>query len=323
MNRKFALLLISPLFTSVGCSSESTVQSNTPTTPNNDAPPAVESALSEDAKIGARIPAPCGDGGLALDDVVAVSGDHELRQAASPSSAKIRNEKASRALGRDHFHKIDNSTTVRRVCVQADWTEIRIETPDWLNQVRGWVPSNALREIQRTNRGSRVYTEDDFTWDQQTSNYRGKIVSVVNRIASENQNCATIDTSSLALSPSKSTSSRPVFFVTCGTGPAAFNVWFSPEDAESGTTFTAKAPIERGAAANACEAAAKDVALHPSTVEFSRVWDMAYMPHPSGRTRVVSSFTAKNSLGLELKYRIDCLFEGQLLVESTIAERAD
>jgi hypothetical protein len=65
---------------------------------------------------------------------------------------------------------------------------------------------------------------------------------------------------------------------------------------------------------------AKQAATHPSTVEFSRVWDLAYMPHLSGRARVVSTFTAKNALNLKLRYRIDCLFDGPTLIETNIAE---
>jgi hypothetical protein len=50
---------------------------------------------------------------------------------------------------------------------------------------------------------------------------------------------------------------------------------------------------------------------------------LAYLPHVSGRARVVSSFTAKNALDLELKYRISCLFDGPTLIETQISERFD
>ena len=280
------------------------------------------SALVPDANLGASssVPKPCGDGGLVLRDVVAVTGNYDLHALPLVEAEKIKNEKASRIPGKTHFHQIDNSTSVRRLCVQANWTHVQIVTPDWLTHVSGWVPNEALRDIERTASGSRVYVEADFYWHGDTSQFKQQIITAVNRIAQENRNCDQIDTYSVAKSPSRSKPGDPVFFVTCGSGASAFNVWFRPTDVQAGLSFTAKEPLGRKAAADACEVAARQVAAHPSTVKFSRVWDFAYTSHVSGRARVVSTFTAKNAFNLELKYRIDCLFDGPTLVETNIAE---
>jgi hypothetical protein len=64
----------------------------------------------------------------------------------------------------------------------------------------------------------------------------------------------------------------------------------------------------------------RSAATHPSTVSFSRIMDLSFDQAPSGRSQVLSTFTAKNSFGLELKYRVSCLFDGYLLVETAIAE---
>ena len=279
-----------------------------------------DSAIKTELNASGDIPQPCGEGGLALRDVVAVTGEQELFSSPKLDAPRIKNEKASKALGRAHYHQIDYSTTVRRLCAQSEWTEVQIVTPDWLTSVRGWVPNSVLREIERSEDGTRKFVEADFFWDDDTSQFKPQIVAVVNRIARENRNCSTIDPSSVAKSPSRSKPNDPVFFVTCGTGTDVFNVWFKPADAEGGELFLAKTPLDRNAAADACEMAAKQAATHPSTVSFSRVWDLAYIPHPSGRARVVSSFTAKNALNLELKFRIDCLFDGSTLIETNIAE---
>lgn len=316
---KIAILLF-PILAMVGCSESSAPQQaegNTETSAN------VQSALMADVDTSNGIPAPCGDGGLVLGDVVAVTGDHDLHTSPSPSAPKIKNEKASRALGTEVFQQIDSSTTVRRLCAQADWTKIQIVTPDWLTHVKGWVPNTALREIERTESAGRIYVEDDFYWDKETSQFKPQIVAVVNKIARENRNCGQIDTSSVAKSPSRSTPDDPVFFVTCGSGANVFNVWFRPTDAVTGKVFVAKEPLGKSAAVDACESAAKQAATHPSTVEFSRIWDLAYIPHVSGRARVVSTFTAKNALNLQLKYRIDCLFDGPNLIETNIAESSN
>ena len=280
-----------------------------------------QSALALEAKVASSVPKPCGDGGLVLMDVVAVTGSHDLRASPTVNASKIKNEKASRILGGAHFHQIDNSTTVRRLCAQANWTEVQIVTPDWLIHVKGWVPNEALREIQRTA-GRRLYVEDDFYWDGDTSPFKAQIIATVNQIVRENRNCSQIDTHSVAKSPSRSKLGDPVFFITCGSGTSAFNVWFRPTDVQAGRSLVAKKPLKKTAAVDACEAAAKQAATHPSTVEFSRTWELAYMPHVSGRARVVSTFSAKNAFNLELKYRIDCLFDGPTLVETNIAEES-
>jgi len=316
--KKIIFLLL--IFVTASCtenSSQKQIEGGTETSSN------VQSALTADVNIRSDIPAPCGDGGLALMDVVAVSGDHDLHASPNSSAPKIKNEKASRVLGKDHYHQIDSSTTVRRLCVQADWTEVQIQTPDWLTHVKGWVPNTALREIERTKSGGRIYVEDDFYWDKDTVQFKRQIVAVVNKIARENRNCDQIDTSSVAKSPSRSKPGDPVFFVTCGSGANVFNVWFKPTDTGAEPAFAAKEPLNKSTAVDACEVAAKRAAIHPSTVEFSRVWDLAYMPHVSGRARVVSTFTAKNALNLELKYRIDCLFDGPALIETSIEESFD
>ena len=75
--------------------------------------PAAESNVGSSS-----IPRPCGNGGLALGDVVAVTRSHDLRAASTTDAQKVKNEKASRILGKTHFHQIDGSTTVRRRCVE-------------------------------------------------------------------------------------------------------------------------------------------------------------------------------------------------------------
>lgn len=300
----------------IGCRNDSSdSQDNATESSSNES-----TALLANVDTSTEIPAACGDGGLALDDVVAVTGEHDVHEEADITSPKIRNDKASEILGRDHYHVIDNSTTVRRLCVQNDWTEVQIQTPDWLTHVKGWVPSAVLREIERHDGGGRIYVEDDFLWDEETSQFKQQIIATVNKISVENQHCSQLDTASIAKSSSRSTTDDPVFFVTCGSGADVFNVWFRPTDAQGGEAFAARVPLEKNAAADACELAAKQAAINPSTVSFSRIWDLAYIPHVSGRARVVSSFTAKNALNLELKYRIDCLFDGSTLIETNIIE---
>lgn len=278
------------------------------------------SALRVATHNSGSIPLACGQGGLVLNDIVAVNGDVLLRTGPSEKAEKIKNAKASDILGTVQFHQIDRSTTVKRLCAQADWTQVIIATPEWLNDVQGWVPSKILREIEHQKNGSRLYVENDFNWDKDTVPYKMQIVDVINKISSNNEKCGEIDTGALSLSPSKSKANDPVFFVTCGQGTDAFNVWFRPKDASSNKTFEAVKPLGQEAAVALCEQAAQQAATHPSTMIFSKLWDLSYQADASGRARVVSSFTAKNAFNLELKFRIDCLFDGAKLLETIIAE---
>lgn len=252
-------------------------------------------------------------------DVIAVTGEYHPRQTPSEDGAPIKNEKASRIFKSVQYHQIDSSTTVRQLCVQRDWSKVQIVEPDWLTFVKGWVPNKVLRGIQRTADGGRVYVEADFYWDDDTSKFKPQIVRLVNEISHEHAGCSSVGTSSVALSPSRSKPNDPVFFVTCNPSSGApFNVWFRPSDA--GKAFTATTPISESDAVIACEQAAKAAATHPSTVDFSRIMDVAYSARQDGRVALDSTFTAKNAFNLELRYRIRCLFDGKAMVESTVVE---
>ena len=126
------------------------------------------------------------------------------------------------------------------------------------------------------------------------------------------------------MSGSRGTAKDPVFFITCnGPDDQPFNVWFEPEDASGGRSFAAIPNMRRGDAVIACERAAKLAANNPQTVDFSTFMDVAFLTYPNGRSRVLSSFTAKNSFGVEGKFTIGCLFEGGEMIETSISEAID
>ena len=78
--------------------------------------------------------------------------------------------------------------------------------------------------------------------------------------------------------------------------------------------------IEKGRAVTLCENYARSKANHPSTVDFSRVFDLSVIDHLNGRTSVRSTFTAKNSFNLELRYNIRCLLDHKGLIEASVSE---
>lgn len=265
---------------------------------------------------------PCGPESVKSGQTLKVNGsDVVLRAGPSTKSEKLINQKATQILKTTQYLTIDNTATVVEECCQAGWSRVQVTEPDWLRASHiGWVPSTAFRGQKKDDSGQVVFTEADFIWDKKTTPYKKIIVAGVNKVHKENSRCKTIDPGSAYISSSQGTTSDPVFFVTCGTGANAFNAFFSKSEVEKGTTLAAAKQIYRNRAIDLCEAYAKANAAHPSTVSFSRVMDLAVTEHPNGRTTVISSFTAKNSFDLKLKYSIRCLCDANGLIEGNVNE---
>jgi hypothetical protein len=261
--------------------------------------------------------ASCEGGGIATGDEVAVTTETDLRSTASSQAARMINEKATSATGQTIYQKLDNTEKLKEVCRQAKWSKVQVVEPDWLTDVVGWVPVSALRAIEKDSSGARVYTDSDFMWDRDTSPQKAKLVAGVNKLVRENARCPTVDTGTLSKSGNRGTAAKPVFFITCN-GSSPFNVWFEPEDAANGHSFEAIQNIQNGEALLACENAAKVEANNPATVSFSKFIDAAFVPYPNGNSRLLSKFSAKNSFGVEARYRIECFFQGSSLTETRI-----
>lgn len=265
---------------------------------------------------------PCGSGSTTSGQTLRVNGsDVVLRAAPNGKSEKLINQKATQILKTTQYLKIDNTVTVVEECTQGQWSRVRVKEPDWLQTSHiGWVQSSSLRGQNKDSGGTVTFTEADFVWDKKTSPHKNTIVAGVNKVHRENSRCKTIDPGSAYISSSKGSPSDPVFYVTCGAGASVFNAFFSKSEVEKGTILAAAKHIDRSRAIDLCESHAKSKANHPSTFSFSRVMDLAVNEHTNGRTTVTSSFTAKNSFNLELKYNIRCLLDANGLIEASISE---
>lgn len=264
----------------------------------------------------------CGSSSTKTGKTYKVNGsDINVRSGPGTNHDRIINQKASSIFKKNIYVTIDNTVTVYEECTQGEWSKVRVTDPDWLsNSHRGWVLSKFLRKKQTDAAGKEIFTEKDFIWDNNTSPYKEIIVAGVNKVYRENARCKDIDPSSAYISGSKGTKDNPVFFVTCGKGSNTFNAFFSKADVEKDKRLTEKKHIDKSQAVDLCEAYAKQHATHPSTVDFSRIMDLAITEHPNGRTRVTSTFTAKNSFNLEVKFNISCLLEDSGLIEANIIE---
>lgn len=162
-------------------------------------------------------------------------------------------------------------------------------------------------------------TEEDIKWDKDTRKFKKEIVLILNKIREENKYCRHPILPLLAKSD-RSTSIEPIFYITCDPGDEIFNIFFKPKDAGGGKSFAAIEPISSLEASNRCERVAKEIAQHPSSVDFSRIFSFSYKSWKSGRVIVQSTFTAKNIFGLQSKFEIECVFDGEALISRSVRE---
>ena len=166
----------------------------------------------------------------------------------------------------------------------------------------------------------RTFKAKDVVWDKYTRPNKEVVLAGLNKLHRENSRCRDIDPGTATRSTKRGTKNNPVFFVTCGKGAKAFNAYFSKSDIASKKTLVAARHISKGEAVLLCEQYTKAKAAHPSTVDFSKFLDLRVRELGDGRTRVVSSFTAKNSFNMKLKYNITCLLNAKGLIEGRISE---
>lgn len=265
----------------------------------------------------------CESGSPASGAIVDIKGsDHALHVRPEVGSPKVPNDKAAAITHKPEFHSIDSSEQVQIQCVSGDWSRVQVVKPDYLNTVSGWVETKALASPRQAGE-ARTFTAEDIYWDKYTKPHKDMIIKAINRIHREDSRCKDdIDPNTVSKSSTQSKPNKPAFYVTCGTGVNAVNVFFSADDVASDKPFAAPGHIDHTTAVNLCEQYAKQSASHPSTVDFSRIMDLAISDHPNGRTAVTSSFTAKNDFNLELKFKIRCLLDENGLIEANINEAA-
>lgn len=243
--------------------------------------------------------------------------DISIRTGPGNEFKRVVNKKATDIMHETQYATVDSTVTVRELCRHEGWSQIVVIVPDWLSEShRGWVASKYLVAMRDAAAG---FVDDNFVFDEKTVRYKDIIIKGVNKIRADDSRCSVIDPTSAYIS-SKGTRSNPVFFVTCGSGANAVNVFFSKADVESGKTFQAPRHVDQAQAIQACEDYAKSQATHPSTVDFSRLWNLQLTEAPNGNTRVTSTFTAKNAFNLELNYNIVCLMNAEGLFEAAISE---
>ncbi len=203
------------------------------------------------------------------------------------------------------------------------------------NGLPGFVATDQVLSVAEANKKQRAkeltvekkstnskFKESDFLFQYKpkTIPYKDIVIAGVNKIHNDDKRCKKIDPGSAFISPTKGSKDNPVFFVTCGDGLESVNVFFSKSDIMDDITFNAPEHIDHLSAIDICESYAKSKSTHPSTVIFSRVSSLNVRDTLNGNTEIKSTFTAKNSFGLELQYKISCLLNPNGLIEASISE---
>lgn len=173
---------------------------------------------------------PCGKDDASLGGKeTQVVGESDIYEGPGEENRKIINKKTSEIMGKVFFHQVDESTVVKSMCSRGDWTYIKISEPSWLSHVEGWVKSSVLLSIAHDDKGNRIYREENFHWDDVSKKYKKDMVDAMNFLY-ESGLCKGMDPYSLSVSKSKSTKKLDVFYITCGEGVQAKNVFFNQND---------------------------------------------------------------------------------------------
>ena len=240
-----------------------------------------------------------------------------LRQEPNMKAEKVVNERATRAFGETHFATMDPSDLLEEDCKSGEWSHVRIIEPDHRTEFSGWIKTSQARILKTNSNGGEEYTPESFIWNNKTRAHAELITKAVNEIKRQNPRCQEPDLGSIDISSGKGSSTDPVFYVTCRNGDRPFNVFFSKSEIEKSADLSGK-NIDHSIATRICEEAAMAAAANPETVKFSEAYSLRIIDFPNGRTKVESKFRAKNKLGIEQQYKIDCMFGSTELIEARV-----
>ena len=153
--------------------------------------------------------------------------------------------------------------------------------------------------------------ESEFTDAEKQIIRRGAL-----KVLKDEANCAEITTGY------RSGSRKGAYYVTCNAknGGPPFNVWFTLDEVEIGSTLSIPEVYSEVQSRQACERAIRARVSHPSALDIHHVLGYATEIHNNGNRTVIQEFTSKNSFGLELEHRARCLIQPDGNLEITITE---
>lgn len=260
-------------------------------------------------------------------EVLGPSEETPLRAAPGDSASILTNQTASEALKRPIFIDVSGSNVLREECKKGEWSKVRvIDQPSITSTYVGWIRTDKLRAVKKDAEGFKIYEAADFAWDKQTAKYKNTIVDGVNHVHRNVAICKELSTSNFGISASKSTPDDTVFYVSCGTGNAMTNVYFSTDsmieklkDVES-TTPSGRSDVRpevRKEAVDACARSARARIERKETFKFSTSNDdLKVLAERDSSIRVESLFSVKDKNDVDVVFEIQCVTEKGEVLES-------
>ena len=243
--------------------------------------------------------------------------DINFRAGPGIDHSHVINWKATEVLGRTQYRTLWPSMVLEGRCETADWLQARIVKADGnsVNWETGWVHKKFVTaEASDDIKAGLLWDidgESAFTESEKKTLRRGAL-----KILKDEANCAEITTGY------RSGSRQGAYYVTCNArgGGVPFNVWFTPDEVDSGNALAVPDAYPEAQSRQACERAITARVSHPSTLDVHRVLGYATKVHNNGNRTVIQEFSAKNSFGLKLEHRARCLIQSDGTLEITIAE---
>lgn len=227
------------------------------------------------------------------------------------------NRKATDVLGKTQYRTLWPSMLLDARCETAGWLQARIVKADGntVNWETGWVQKQFVTgEATDDAKAGLLWDvagESEFTETEKQVVRRGAL-----KVLKDEPNCAEIVTGF------RSGSREGAYFVSCNAknGGTPFNVWFTPEQVETGDTLAVPEAYPEQQAWQACERAIRARVSHPSTLDIHHILGYATTVHNNGNRTVIQDFSTKNSFGLELEYSARCLIQPDGTLEIAITE---
>ena len=256
--------------------------------------------------------------GTPISGIFYVKGsDINFRSGPGTDRAFVINWKASTVLGKTQYRTLWPSMVLEGRCETVDWLQARIVKADGnaVNWETGWVHKQFVTgDASDDVKAGLLWDiggENEFSNAEKQVVKRGAL-----KVLKDEENCAEV------IDGYRSDLRKGAYYVTCNAknGGPPFNVWFTPDQVETGSTLAVPGAYPEAQSRQACESAIRIRVSHPSTLDIYHFLGYATKVHNNGNRTVVQEFSAKNSFGLKLEHRARCLIQPDGTLEIAITE---
>lgn len=283
--------------------------------------------------------AQCSAGAIDVGEVIRPIRTVELRVAASPGAPKVVNEKATKIMGKTHYHKIDASERIFYHCRLGSASYVTMVEPEWLKGVSGWVDTDDL--VVKKNSGDPYegkisewvledYSDSSLIDGSEPSDPTYKRFSAKTKEINDLKVAAAkkaIDTdkcdhvSSVLFLRRESTLSNFKFMIDCEEGKR-IEVYSSDLSSSAPLKTNDEKAVTRSEAITQCKILIVERLVNKSSVRFSEIFGSSYYKAPTtGNVRLNLDFEASNKLGQSIKHQAVCIISPDGEGEVTIYEK--